>query len=146
MGIEGIEAAPKPWQNEIGLDRHVTLPLLHGSDLRSTLSNDAPGFANLVKRVGDHRKLFRFEGDDATIFGQVPISEVLDDQDMLDEIAESWNIKQNDYVGYGAGNGRVGFTPVHRLAETIQSLSIAQTGEVYLFIPVPVTDDMKDED
>jgi len=146
MGQEGHEKPPKAWQAEKSLNLNITLPLLHGSELRSTLSNDAPGFASLVQRVGDHKKLFRFEGDNETIFAQVNVAEIIDDAEALAATFEDWGIKNDTFIGYGEGNGRVGFTTAGKLPETLQSLSILKSDTLSVFVPVPVTEDMKDTD
>lgn len=97
MGHEGHERPQKSWQTEKSLNSSITLPLLHGSELRSTLSNDAPGFASLVQRVGDHKKLFRFEGDNETLFAQVNVAEIINDPEALAATFEDWGIKNDTY-------------------------------------------------
>jgi hypothetical protein len=146
MGQEGHEKPPKAWQAEKSLNLNITLPLLHGSELRSTLSNDAEGFSRLVNKVGNFKKLFLFEGDNETIFAQVNVAEIIDDSEALDATLEDWNIKSDTYIGYGEGNGRVGFTTAGKLRDTLQSLAILRSDTLSIFAPVPVTEDMKDTD
>jgi hypothetical protein len=64
----------------------------------------------------------------------------------MEALADHWEIKPGDYVGYGAGNGRVGFTTFGKLSETIGTLKIKNEATLSIFVAVPVTDEMKSKD
>ena len=142
--VEQNPSAKHSWERESRLG-DVSLQVFCNSAVHNRIDNDSENFQAIVKKAGSIDNLSIRDDDPGTIFVRIKIDLADDD---LSLVLGKWAKRPGDFIGYGTGNGNVGFSLAkgEDMRGIIENLTIKNSPDLSLFIPVSVTEDMLFED
>jgi len=142
--VEQNPSAKHSWERESRLG-DVSLQVFCNSAVHNRIDNDSENFQAIVKKAGSIDNLSIRDDDPGTIFVRIKIDLADDD---LSLVLGKWTKQHSDFIGYGTGNANVGFSLAkgEDMRGIIENLTIKNSPDLSLFIPVSVTKDMLSED